>query len=316
MGFLFAARRAVGLAEADPFAVAISPGYDSVPSMIVVTGGSGKAGRACIKELVAHGYQICNIDQVAAGDQGVPGSRVDITDFGQTMAALSAIDERVQKVTGIVHLAAIPAPGLAPNHVIFETNTISTYNVFEAARQLQIKNIVWASSETVLGLPFDTPPPYVPVDEEYPGRPETAYSLSKLVGEEMAKQFCRWDPDLKIIGLRLSNVMNPENYARFPGFQDDPRKRKWNVWSYIDARDAAQAFRLALEVDLKGAEVFIIANADTVMLRDNKELLAEVFPDVPQKGSFGPNQSLFSIEKARRILKYEPKYSWRTHKPK
>ena len=90
---------------------------------------------------------------------------------------------------------------------------------------------------------------------------------------------------------------------------------KWNVWSYIDARDAAQAFRLALEADVKGAEVFIIANADTVMLRDNKELLAEVFPDVPQKGTFGPNESLFSIEKARRVLKYEPKYSWRTQKP-
>jgi nucleoside-diphosphate-sugar epimerase len=231
------------------------------------------------------------------------------------MAALSAIDERVHKVTGIVHLAAIPAPGRAPNHVTFETNTISTYNVFEAARQLRIKNIVWASSETVLGLPFDIPPPYVPVDEEYPGRPETAYSLSKLVGEEMAKQFCRWDPELKIIGLRLSNVMSPEDYARFPDFQDDARKRKWNVWSYIDARDAAQAFRLALEADVKGAEVFIIANADTVMLRDNKELLAEVFPDVPQKGTFGPTESLFSIEKARRVLKYEPKYSWRSQKP-
>jgi nucleoside-diphosphate-sugar epimerase len=282
--------------------------------MIVVTGGSGKAGRACIKELSAHGYQLCNLDLVAAGDQGVPGSRVDLTDFGQTMAALSSIDERVQKVTGIVHLAAIPAPGLAPNHVIFATNTISTYNVFEAARQLQIKNIVWASSETVLGLPFEIPPPYVPIDEEYAGRPETAYSLSKLIGEEMAKQFCRWDPDLKIIGLRLSNVMSPEDYARFPGFQDDARKRKWNVWSYIDARDAAQAFRLALEVDLKGAEVFIIANADTVMLRDNKALLSEVFPDVPQRGPFGPNDSLFSIEKARRILKYEPKYTWRSPK--
>jgi nucleoside-diphosphate-sugar epimerase len=282
--------------------------------MIVVTGGSGKAGRACVEELVAHGYQLCNLDLTGRSDQNVPFSKVDLADFGQTMAALSAIDERVQKVTGIVHLAAIPAPGLAPNHVIFETNTISTYNVFEAARQLQIKNIVWASSETVLGLPFDIPPPYVPVDEEYPGRPETAYSLSKLVGEEMAKQFCRWDPELKIIGLRLSNVMNPEDYARFPGFQDDARKRKWNVWSYIDARDAAQAFRLALEVDLKGAEVFIIANADTVMLRDNKELLAEVFPDLPQRHSFSANESLFSIEKARRILRYEPKYSWRTEK--
>ncbi|HEY2423082.1 MAG TPA: NAD(P)-dependent oxidoreductase [Chthoniobacterales bacterium] len=282
--------------------------------MIVVTGGSGKAGRACISELADHGYELCNVDLVSGSDPSIPFSQVDLTDFGQTMAALSGIDERVQKVTGIVHLAAIPAPGRAPNHVTFETNTISTYNVFEAARQLQIKNIVWASSETVLGLPFDIPPPYVPVDEEYPGRPETAYSLSKLVGEEMAKQFCRWDPELKIVGLRLSNVMSPEDYTRFLGFQDDARKRKWNVWSYIDARDAAQAFRLALEVDLKGAEVFIIANADTVMLRDNKGLLAEVFPDVPQKGSFGPNDSLFSIEKARRVLKYEPKYSWRTEK--
>jgi nucleoside-diphosphate-sugar epimerase len=283
--------------------------------MIVVTGGSGKAGRACINELVAHGYQLCNIDLVSGGNESVPFSQVDLTDFGQTMAALSAIDERVHKVTGIVHLAAIPAPGRAPNHVTFETNTMSTYNIFEAARQLQIKNIVWASSETVLGLPFEIPPPYVPIDEEYPGRPETAYSLSKLVGEEMAKQFCRWDPELKIIGLRLSNVMSPEDYARFPSFQDDARKRKWNVWSYIDARDAAQAFRLALEADVKGAEVFIIANADTVMLRDNKALLAEVFPNVPQRGTFGPNDSLFSIEKARRILKYEPKYSWRSAKP-
>ena len=283
--------------------------------MIVVTGGSGKAGRACINELAAHGYQLCNIDLVSGGNESVPFSQVDLTEFGQTMAALSGIDERVNKVTGIVHLAAIPAPGRAPNHVTFETNTISTYNVFEAARQLQIKNIVWASSETVLGLPFEIPPPYVPIDEEYPGRPETAYSLSKLVGEEMAKQFCRWDPELKIIGLRLSNVMSPEDYARFPSFQDDARKRKWNVWSYIDARDAAQAFRLALEADVKGAEVFIIANADSVMLRDNKALLAEVFPNVPQRGTFGPNDSLFSIEKARRILKYEPKYSWRNAKP-
>src|ERR1700761_3783943 len=283
--------------------------------MIVVTGGSGKAGRFCLSELVAHGYELCNIDQVSGSDPNIPFCQVDLTDFGQTMAALSAIDERVNKVTGIVHLAAIPAPGRAPNHVTFETNTISTYNVFEAARQLRIKNIVWASSETVLGLPFDIPPPYVPVDEEYPGRPETAYSLSKLVGEEMAKQFCRWDPELKIIGLRFSNIMEPHDYAIFPGFQDDARKRKWNFWGYIDARDSAQAARLALEANIKGADVFIIANADTVMERDSKALLAEVFPDIPHKRSFGPQESLLSIEKARKILGYEPKYSWHSEKP-
>jgi nucleoside-diphosphate-sugar epimerase len=212
-----------------------------------------------------------------------------------------------------VHLAAIPAPGLATNAVTFATNTISTYNVFEAARQLGIKNIVWASSETVLGLPFDTPPPYVPIDEEYPGRPESAYSLSKLVSEEMAKQFCRWDPELKIIGLRFSNIMEPNDYVRFPGFQD-ARKRKWNFWGYIDARDAAQAVRLSLESNIKGADVFIIANADTVMERDNASLLKEVFPDVPYKRSFGPHETLLAIEKARKILAYEPKHSWRNEK--
>jgi nucleoside-diphosphate-sugar epimerase len=283
--------------------------------MIVVTGGSGKAGRACIRELLAHQYEVANVDLAPPSDSGVPFSRVELTDFGQTIAAFSGIDDRIRKVTGVVHLAAIPAPGLAPNAVTFATNTISTYNVFEAARQLGIKNIVWASSETVLGLPFDTPPPYVPVDEEYPGRPESAYSLSKLVGEEMAKQFCRWDPELKMIGLRFSNIMEPNDYTRFAAFQDDARKRKWNCWGYIDARDAAEAVRLALESKIKGAEVFIIANADTVMERDNNSLLTEIFPGVPHKRSFGQNETLLSIEKARAVLGYEPRYSWRSARP-
>jgi len=282
--------------------------------MIVVTGGNGKAGRACIQDLLAHHYEVASVDLVRPADPNLPFSRVDLTDFGQTVAALSGIDERVRNVTAVVHLAAIPAPGLATNAVTFATNTISTYNVFEAARQLGIKNVVWASSETVLGLPFETPPPYVPVDEEYAGRPESAYSLSKLVGEEMANQFCRWDPELKIIGLRFSNIMEPEDYSRFPGFQDDARKRKWNCWGYIDARDAAQAIRLALEAKIKGAEVFIIANADSVMERDHHELLKEVFPDVPHKRSFGPNETLLAIDKARSILGYKPNHSWRDYK--
>jgi len=280
--------------------------------MIIVTGGSGKAGRACIAELVAHDYQVANVDLVRSADSSVPFTRVELTDFGQTVAAFSQIDDRISNVTGIVHLAAIPAPGLETNAVTFATNTISTYNVFEAARQLGIKNVVWASSETVLGLPFDTPPPYVPIDEDYPGRPEWAYSLSKLIGEEIAKQFCRWDPQLKIIGLRFSNIMEPHDYARFPGFQDDARKRKWNFWSYVDARDVAQAVRLSLESNIKGADVFIIANADTVMERDNESLLREVFPTVPHKRPFGPHETLLAIDKAKKILGYEPKYSWRT----
>jgi nucleoside-diphosphate-sugar epimerase len=260
---------------------------------------------------MAHGYDVTSIDVGRSNNPAVRFSQADLTDFGQALSALSGIDERVAKVDAVVHLAAIPAPGLAPNQVIFETNLISTYNVFEAARQLGIKNIVWASSETVLGLPFQTPPPYVPVDEDYPGRPETAYALSKHLSEEIARQFCRWDPDSKIIGLRFSNVMEPHDYERFASFQDDARKRNWNLWAYIDVRDAARAIRLALKADLKGAEVFVIANSDSVMERSNQDLLEEVYPDVPVKRKFGSHETLLAIEKARKVLGYEPKFGWR-----
>jgi nucleoside-diphosphate-sugar epimerase len=78
--------------------------------MIVVTGGSGKAGRACIQDLLSHQYEVASVDLLSPRDPIVPFSRVDLTDYGQTVAALSGIDERVRNVTGVVHLAAIPAP--------------------------------------------------------------------------------------------------------------------------------------------------------------------------------------------------------------
>src|SRR5215218_4745840 len=277
---------------------------------VMVTGGSGKLGRACVWDLLEHGYDVINVDLVPSRADRCPLVRADLADFGQTLEVLAGADER-PAADAVVHLAAIPAPGLVPNAEVFRVNTLSTYNVFEAARRLGIKNVVWASSETVLGLPFDTPPPYIPVDERYPGRPESAYSLSKLLGEAMAEQFCRWDPELKMIGLRFSNVMDLEDYEAFPGFDADARARKWNLWAYIDGRDGAQAIRRALESDATGAEVFVIANADGVMSRPNAELVAEVFPDVELRGDVGPNDTLLSIEKARRLLDYEPEHSWR-----
>jgi nucleoside-diphosphate-sugar epimerase len=279
--------------------------------MIVVTGGSGQAGRACVKDLMEHGFEVTSVDLVPPADPKVRFSRADVTDFGEAMAALSMIDERVSKVTGVVHLAAIRAPGLAPNHVTFSVNTVSTYNIFEAARQLGIKNVVWASSETIYGVPYPKGPAYVPVDEAVE-RPETAYSLSKLMGEKMAEQFCRWDPALKIVGLRFSNVMDPEDYARFPGFDADPSARRWNLWSYIDGRDGAQAVRRALEHEATGVDVFVIANADSVMSRRSTDLAAEVYPGVPVTKELGEHETMLSIDKARRVLGYEPQFSWRS----
>ena len=194
----------------------------------------------------------------------------------------------------------------------FANNVTASYNVFAAARAAGITNVVWASSETLLGLPFETPPPYLPVDEEYPARPETSYSLAKLLDETMAGQFCRWNPALKMVGLRFSNVMDPADYASFPTFDADARLRSWNAWSYIDSRDGAQAVRRALEWDGVGAHVFIIANADSVMSRSSAELAAEVYPDVALTRAVGEHETLLSIEKARRVLGYEPQHSWRS----
>jgi nucleoside-diphosphate-sugar epimerase len=280
-------------------------------SRVVVTGGSGKLGRACVHDLLEHGYEVINVDVAPSDDARAPLIRADLTDFGQTIEVLSEIDDRYDTIDAVVHLAAIPAPGLAPNHEIFRVNTLSTYNVFESARRLGVDNVVWASSETVLGLPFDTPPPYIPVDEEYDARPESAYSLSKEVGERMANQFCRWDPGLKIACLRFSNVMYEEEYEHFPGFDADSASRRWNLWGYIDARDGAQAIRKAIETEFTGAEAFIIANADTVMSRPNAELVAEQFPGVELRDGVGDNDTLLGIDKARRVLGYEPAYTWR-----
>jgi nucleoside-diphosphate-sugar epimerase len=288
-----------------------------VPRRVVVTGAAGKLGRAVVAHLRAAGVDVLAVDRVGGRDpRDVDGEflLVDLTDYGQVLEAFTGgADEHAGGVGAVVHLAAVPAPGLLPNAVTFANNSAATYNVFAAARAAGIKRVVWASSETVLGLPFDTPPPYAPVDEEYPPRPESTYSLNKVLEEEMARHFCRWDPELVMVGLRFSNVMDVEDYAAFPAFQADPRLRRWNLWGYIDARDGAQAVERALAHDRPGADVFIIANADTVMTRSSAALMAEVYPDVEIRGALGEHETLLSIDKARRVLGYEPRHSWRDH---
>lgn len=280
---------------------------------VVVTGGSGKLGRAVVRDLVENGHQVVNLDRVPAPDSVSPFVKVDFTDYGQTLSALLEVDDQYTGVDAVVHLAAIPAPGLTTNAATFDNNITSTYHVFEAARVAKIKTVVWASSETVLGLPFapDTPPSYIPVDEEYHPRPGSAYSLAKTLEEELATQFCRWDPELSMTGLRFSNVMEPADYAAFGEYDSDPDARRWNLWGYIDARDGAQAVRLALAAARPGKDVFIVANADTVMSRSSAELAAQVFPGVPVTRELGEHETMLSIDKARRVLGFEPQHSWR-----
>lgn len=273
---------------------------------IAVTGGSGKAGVATVHHLHDLGHDVVDIDIATSAHPDEPTLVADLTDYGACIEALDGFDV-------VVHLAAIPAPNILTESETFRINTMSTYNVFSASVRLGLSRVVWASSETLIGLPFDREQPrFAPIDESHPRLPEFHYALSKLVGEDMAEQFARWS-GVPFIALRISNIMRTEDYQRFPGFWDDPTIRAWNLWGYVDAADVAHAVHRSLVAPIDGAEAFIVAAADTCMTTPSADLLARVYPDVPVTRPVSGHETLLSIDKARRILGYEPRHSWRDH---
>lgn len=274
---------------------------------ICVTGANGQAGRAVVQDLREHGYEVAATDLVTRfGEDDV--LRADLTDYGQAVEALTGAD-------AVVHLANIPAPGLATPAATFNANMTMNFNVFHAAANLKLSRVVWASSETTLGLPFDVPPRYAPVDEDHYPLPTSTYALSKVASETVAGQIAQWS-GIPFVALRLSNIMEPADYEEFPSVWDDPQLRKWNLWGYIDERDVALSCRLALEADAAAvgpASSFIIAAADTVMNRPSADLLAEVFPGVELTHDVGTHGTLLAIDRARQVLGFEPEHSWRDH---
>lgn len=284
-------------------------------SRVAVTGAAGKTGRAVVRHLLDAGYSVVPIDVLGRpgpygdlhAELGVGLFRADLTDLGQAIDALAGVD-------AVVPLAAIPAPGLFPAGVTFVDNTAMNYAVFAAAQHHQIPRVVWASSETTLGLPFDTPPRYAPIDEDHYPLPTSTYALSKVVGETMATHFAAWT-SATYVGLRLSNVHVEADYAAVPSYQEDFAARRWNLWGYVDARDAAQACRRAVEADLRGAPSYIVAAADTIMAATNAELLADQFPGLELRRPVGDYETLLSIDRARADLGYVPQHSWRDQVP-
>ena len=276
---------------------------------VCVTGGSGRAGRAVVSDLLEHGHRVVSADLVppasALGAAAI--LRADLTDYGQAVEVLAGID-------AVVHLANIPAPQIRTPAVTFNANMAMNFNVFRAASEAGLARVVWASSETTLGLPFDVPPRYAPVDEDHYPVPTTTYALSKVASETIAGHFAQWS-GIPFIALRFSNILGPPDYQEFPSYWGDPMARKWNLWGYIDERDAAAACRLALEADITGSASFIIAAADTVMTRPSAELMREVFPGVPLTTDVRGNDTLLSIDRARQALGFAPRHSWRDHLP-
>lgn len=290
---------------------------------ILFTGGSGKAGRHVVAYLAAAGHRVLNLDRVPLRHPGVADLIADITDSGQMFNAMSAYAHGDELEDGrghrpfdaVVHFAAIPALMIAPDNETYRVNVMGTYNVLEAAVKSGIRKVIIASSETTYGVCFSdgqTDPAYLPLDEAYPIDPMDSYGMSKKVNEVTAAAFQRRS-GADIYALRIGNVMEPSDYARFPGFAADPGARRRITFSYVDARDLGQIVDLALKKDGLGFQVFNAVNDTNSVPQDNAELLARFFPNVPLTRPVAPQESLLSNRKIREVLGFRQAHDWRDY---
>ena len=213
---------------------------------------------------------------VVATDLVAPAEDLGIPVLRADLTDYGQALEALEGADAVVHLANIPAPEIRTPAVTFNTNMTMNFNVFMAAAKLQLGRVVWASSETAAG------------------------------------HIAQWS-GIPFVALRFSNILGPRDYQEFPSYWPDPQLRKWNLWGYIDERDAAAACRLALDAPPEGSSSFIIAAADTVMNRPSADLMREVFPGVPLSGEVDGTATLLSIGRARQVLGFEPAHSWRDH---
>ena len=289
---------------------------------ILFTGGSGKAGRHAVPYLLDKGHQVTNLDLVPLDHPGVRNLRVELTDAGQVFnacAAYASFDELepgtgVPRYDAIVHFAAIPCILIRPDNETFQINTMSTYNVLDAAVKVGIRKVIFASSETTYGICFadgEKKPDYVPIDEEHPTIPQDSYAMSKVVNEATARSF-QARSGIDIYALRINNVIEPHEYAQnFPAYMANPDLRRRNIFAYIDARDLGQMVECCLQTDGLGYQVFNVSNDDMSINLTSDEVIARYYDGVPVKSQMAPNETFYSNAKAKRLVGFQPAHSWR-----
>ncbi len=275
---------------------------------VAVTGSSGLAGSAVAAQLMAQGCAVVGIDRVPPRPPVTEFRLVDCTDLGQVYGACAGSE-------AIVHLAAIPRPTQHSPDEVFRSNMMATFNVFEAAARLEIPRVVYASSMSVLGLPFSYQPirlAYLPIDEAHPRAPQDAYALSKTLGEDIAMAFARrMAGALSVVSLRFPWIHKPASFrAELKPLWGDPAGGATNLWAYIDTRDVAQACQLALEANISGHEAFYISAANSFMQTDSALLAQRYYPEARLSTRLSGNQSLFDSAKAKAKLGYEAQFSW------
>ncbi len=289
---------------------------------IFFTGGSGKAGKHAIRHLVDQGHEVTNIDLAPLDMPGVKTLRVDLTDAGGVFNAMQAYGDYSDLDSGagmrvydaVVHFAAIPAILFRPDNETYRINVESTYNVIDAAVRLGVRKVIFASSETTYGVCFadgEVKPDYVPVDEEHPVVPPDSYAMSKVVNEVTGRSFQRRS-GIDIYALRINNVIEPHEYAEnFPAFMENPDLRRRNIFAYIDARDLGHMVDCCLKTDGLGYQVFNVSNDDMSVNLTSDEVIARYYAGVPVKRAMGRDETFYANDKAKRMVGFAPKHSWR-----
>ncbi|MBC7328741.1 NAD(P)-dependent oxidoreductase [bacterium] len=275
---------------------------------VLITGGAGNLGRYVIEEMRGY-YELVIFDIKEPENKDFKFIRGDILDIHSLERALKGIDV-------VVHLAAIPHPLSEPAERVFNVNAMGTFNVLEAASKCKVKRVVMASSDSTLGFVFrvndSLAPEYFPIDEAHPCKPEDPYGLSKLVGEEICEAYTR-RTGIETVCLRICFVWFPHLKENYRPLFEEPDTWWKTLWVYEDARDAALAFRLAVEKEeLRHERMFICAD-DNGTKEQSLELIRKYYPKVKRvdEERLKGRASLVSNEKAKRVLGFYPKYSWK-----
>ena len=277
---------------------------------ILVTGGLGKVGHWVVRELIDNSggkpaHEVTVLDRAPGPERGpVKYLTGDIEDLGQVMEAMAGVD-------AVIHLAAIHNPNIATASVVYETNVVGTFNVHHAAFRLGVKRVVSASSNAIVGWSYGErfEPDYLPIDEDHPLRPEDVYGLSKEIGESIARSYMR--KGLETVSLRPSGVVTPEELAQLR--KDGGRKpTTFQAYSYIDARDLAVAFRLAAERKVPSGSVMFVVADDSNVADPLCDLLPRLRPSIGDKArALTGTKSVYANLRAKKLLSWQPKYSWR-----
>ena len=273
---------------------------------ILVTGGVGKVGQWVVRELLDRGsHDVTVLDRAAGPERGAVKYLIgDVQDLGQVMEAMADVE-------AVIHLAAIHNPNIATASVTYQTNVVGTFNVHHAAFRLGIKRIVSASSNAIVGWSYSERfvPDYLPIDEAHPLRPEDVYGLSKEIGETIAHAYSR--KGLETVMLRPSGVVTPEELEQIK--KDGGRRPTgFQAYSYVDARDLAVAFRLAVERSIPSSTVLFAVADDSTVAEPLCDLYPRVMPSIGEKArSLTGGKASYSNDSAKRLLGWQPVYSWR-----